>query len=161
MLKITSICVTAFALAALTACNSAPPAPVVDVSAEQAKIRDLEANWVKETLAKDLDKIVAHYTDDGIFMMSGAPAAKGKDAIRGAWKGMVDAATKVDWAPDVIEISQSGDMASVKGSYSMTIVNPKTKKPVDDKGSYVTVYKKQADGSWKATEDIAVSEVAN
>ncbi len=42
----------------------------------------------------------------------------------------------------------------------MTMTNPKTKKPVEDKGSYVTVYKKQADGNWKAIEDINTSEVA-
>lgn len=36
-----------------------------------------------------------------------------------------------------------------------------TKKPVDDKGRYVTVYKKQADGSGKAVEDLAGSEIAN
>jgi hypothetical protein len=36
----------------------------------------------------------------------------------------------------------------------MTMTNPKTKKPVTEKGKYVTVYKKQADGTWKAIEDI-------
>ena len=42
----------------------------------------------------------------------------------------------------------------------MTVTNPKTKKPVDDKGTYVTVFKKQADGNWKAIEDMSTSEVA-
>ena len=36
--------------------------------------------------------------------------------------------------------------------------NPASKKPQSDKGSYVTVYKKQADGSWKAASDIATNE---
>lgn len=142
----------------LAACNSAPPAPAVDVAAEQAKIRDLEATWVKEAAAKDLDKIAAHYTDDAVFAGPGAPAAKGKDAIRAAWKGMLDTASKVNFAADLVDISKSGDMASTKGSYTMLVTNPKTKKAIEDKGSYVTVYKKQADGSWKASEDIAVSE---
>ncbi len=39
------------------------------------------------------------------------------------------------------------------GTYSMT-VSDRDKKPVTDKGKYVTVYKKQADGSWKAVHDM-------
>jgi ketosteroid isomerase-like protein len=42
----------------------------------------------------------------------------------------------------------------------MTMTNPKNKKPVEDKGSYLTVFKKQADGGWKAIEDINTSEIA-
>jgi ketosteroid isomerase-like protein len=33
------------------------------------------------------------------------------------------------------------------------MTNPKTKKPATDKGKYLTVYEKQADGSWKAVAD--------
>jgi ketosteroid isomerase-like protein len=36
----------------------------------------------------------------------------------------------------------------------MTMTNPKTKKVLTEKGRYVTVYKKQADGGWKAIVDI-------
>jgi hypothetical protein len=34
------------------------------------------------------------------------------------------------------------------------MTNPKTKKVLTGKGGYVTVYKKQADGGWKAIVDI-------
>ena len=56
-----------------------------------------------------------------------------------------------------VEVASSGDMAYTQGSYTMTMTDPSTKKPINDKGSYVTVYKKQADGSWKAVSDIASS----
>jgi len=161
MSKITSVPLTAMALAMLAGCNSTPPAPAVDLVAEQAKIHDLEASWAKEAAAKDLEKSVGHYADDAVLIMPGAPAFKGKDAIRTAWKGMLDDPNlKIDFSADRVEISASGDMASTKGSYTLTLTNPKTKKPVDDKGSYVTVYKKQADGGWKAVEDITASEIA-
>ena len=144
----------------LVGCAPAPPpAPVVDVAAETAKIKEIEATWVKEAAAKDLDKIVAHYTDDGVFMGPGAPAAKGKDAIRAGWKDLLGMSTDMKFASDLVDISQAGDMASAKGSYTMRVTNPKTKKASEDKGSFVTVYKKQADGGWKAKVDIAVSEV--
>jgi uncharacterized protein (TIGR02246 family) len=137
-------------------------APAVDLVAEQSKLRDIEAAWAKEAAAKDLEKSAAHYADDAILIMPGAPPAKGKDAIHAAWKGMLDGPNlKINFAADRVEISAGGDLATTKGSYTMTVTNPKTKKPVDDKGSYVTVYKKQADGGWKVVEDITASELPN
>ncbi|HTT65113.1 MAG TPA: hypothetical protein VMG35_24850 [Bryobacteraceae bacterium] len=50
-----------------------------------------------------------------------------------------------------------GDMAYTQGAYTMTMTDPASKKTVNDKGGYVTIYKKQADGSWKAVADIASS----
>lgn len=161
MFRLTFVSVTGLLL--LAGCNTAPPAPTtpaVDISAEKAKIRDLEAAWSKDAAAKDLDKSVANYADDAILMMPGSPASKTKDAVRASWKGMLDDPNlKISFAPDRIEVSASGDLATTQGSYTMTVTNPKTKKPVEDKGSYLTVYKKQADGNWKAIKDITSSEI--
>jgi uncharacterized protein (TIGR02246 family) len=161
MLKFTVASFAGFLL--LTGCNSAPPAPAtptVDISAEQGKIRDLETAWVAASAAKDLDKILSYYADDAILITPGAPAAKGKDAIRGAWKDMLaDPKLKLAFSSERVAISTSGDMAAANGSYTLTVTNPKTKKALDDKGSYVTVYKKQADGAWKAIDDINASEI--
>ena len=160
MLKFTVVPLAGLLL--LAGCNTAPPsAPAVDIAAEQAKLRDLEAAWVKDAAAKDIDKCVAHYADDAVLMLPGAPAAKSKDAIRAAWKGMLDDPnTKLNFSSDRIEVSASGELATTNGSYTTTMTNPKTKKIMEDKGSYLTVYKKQADGSWKAVEDMIASEVA-
>jgi ketosteroid isomerase-like protein len=35
----------------------------------------------------------------------------------------------------------------------MTMTDKATNKPAESRGSYLTVYKKQADSSWKAVED--------
>lgn len=162
MLKFTVVPLTSLLL--LTGCNSAPPTPavpVVDVAAEQSKIRDVEAAWMKDANAKDVEKAVANYTDDAVLIIPGAPAVKGKEAIRAAWKGMLaDPNSKLAFSSDRVEISSSGDLATTRGSYTQTMTNPKTKKPMEDKGSYLTVYKKQADGGWKAVEDMTSSEVA-
>jgi uncharacterized protein (TIGR02246 family) len=147
----------------LAGCNSAPPpaAPAVDVAAEQAKIRDIESAWVQEAAAKDFEKAAGHYTDDAVLIISGGPPARGKEAVHAAWKALLeDPNVKLAFSADRVELSASGDMATTKGSYTMTVTNPKTKKPVEDKGSYLTVYKKQADGNWKVIEDMTASEIA-
>lgn len=41
-------------------------------------------------------------------------------------------------------------MAYSQGTYTMTETNPRTRKPMTVEGTYLTVYTKQTDGSWKA-----------
>ena len=50
--------------------------------------------------------------------------------------------------------SKAGDLAYSQGAYTATMTNPKTKKVVTETGKFVTVYKKQPVGAWKAVADI-------
>ena len=40
------------------------------------------------------------------------------------------------------------DLAYDRGTYSMTVTPPGAA-PIEDRGKYLTIYRKQADGSWK------------
>jgi hypothetical protein len=72
---------------------------------------------------------------------------------------LADPNFKIDFASDRVEVADAGDMAATRGSYTLTMTNPVTKKAFEDKGSYVTVFKKQKDGAWKAILDCDVSEL--
>jgi ketosteroid isomerase-like protein len=83
------------------------------------------------------------------------PSMKGKDAIRTALKEFIgDPNVSLTFTSASAEVAKSGDIAYTQGSYTMVQSDMKTKKPITEKGAYVTVYKKQADGSWKAVQDI-------
>ena len=144
-----------------TACTQAPPpAPDLRDASIQA-LKDTEAAWVKTTsAAKDLDKMIGFYADDASVFAPNEPVATGKDAIRAALKPMFDDPNfALSFQPTRVEADKSGELGYTQGAYSFTMTNPKTKKPVTDKGKYVTVYKKQADGSWKAVADILNSDM--
>ena len=140
----------------LTGCTQAPPpAPPDTRAADQKAISDGEAAWVADWKSKDLEKIVSHYADDASVMISDMPEMKGKDAIRVGVKTFLDDKNlTLSFTPATVESSKCGDLAYSHGTYTMTSTNPKTKKLVTEKGKYVTVYRKQADGSWKAILDI-------
>jgi ketosteroid isomerase-like protein len=72
---------------------------------------------------------------------------------------LADPNFKLQFEATKADVAKSGDIAYTQGTYSMTMSDPKTKQPVTDKGKYVTVYKKQADGSWKAVSDILNSDL--
>jgi uncharacterized protein (TIGR02246 family) len=140
----------------LTACNQTPDTHDNDVAAIQAS----EVQWNQDYAAKDIDKIMAHYADDAVLVVPGSPASSGKDAIRAALKQMVaDPALVLKFQSSKIDVAKSGDLGYTQGSYTLTVTDPQTKQVVNDHGSFVTTYRKQPDGSWKAVADIATSEV--
>ena len=59
---------------------------------------------------------------------------------------------------DKVDVAKSGDLGYSQGTNTWTMTDPKTKKVLTGKGKYVTVFKKQADGNWKAVADIAIED---
>jgi uncharacterized protein (TIGR02246 family) len=156
MNRLTSLCAIAAIAFTITACNTTPDTHDADVKA----IQDNEAQWNSEWAAKDTDKILAHYADDAILIVPGAPSVTGKDAIRASLKPMTDdPAMALKFHASKVEVAKSADVAYTQGTYTLTLTDPQTKQVINDHGSYVTTYRKLPDGSWKAVADIATSEV--
>jgi ketosteroid isomerase-like protein len=72
---------------------------------------------------------------------------------------LTDPALSLKFQASKVEVAKSGDVAYTLGSYTMAMTDPQTKHVGNDHGSYVTTYRKQADGTWKAVADITTSEV--
>jgi uncharacterized protein (TIGR02246 family) len=156
MKRFATLCATTVIALMATACNQAADTHDTDVKA----LKDNETQWNQDFVSKDPDKLVAHYADDAILMGPGIPASSGKDAIRSTVKQMVsDPALSMKFQAAKVEVAKSGDVAFTQGSYTMEMTDPQTKRLIHDHGSYVTTYRKQADGAWKAVADIATSEV--
>jgi uncharacterized protein (TIGR02246 family) len=133
-------------------------ASAADTKIEQA-LRDLDAQWSAAAGAKDLDKTVSYYSDDAIVMPPNTSAARTKEAIRSAWKEMLTApGAAIGWTATKVEAAKSGDLAYVSGTYEETMTDA-SGKPVKDRGKYVEVWKKQADGTWKVVADIWNSDL--
>ncbi|MFQ3608307.1 MAG: nuclear transport factor 2 family protein [Chloroherpetonaceae bacterium] len=76
----------------------------------------------------------------------------GKENIRTYYQQKQLKNVKVEWKPDFVEVSQSGDMAYTYGKYIWEFINQdgSTKQIT---GIFHTVWKKQKDGSWKYVWD--------
>ena len=140
-----------------TGCTQTPP----DTRTADAKaLRDNEMQWNLDVASKDTEKWVAHYADDAVLISPGTPPSVGKDAIRKTLKEMVgDPALSLKFEASKVEIGKGGDIGYTQGSYKMTMTDPHSKQVINDHGSYVTTYRKGADGAWRAVADIASSEV--
>ena len=129
-----------------------------DTKIEQA-LRDLDAQWSKDAEAKDVDKTVSYYAEAAMVMPPNASAATTKEAIRSAWKEMLTSpGAAISWKATKVEVAKTGDLAYVSGTYEETMTDA-SGKPAKDRGKYVEIFKKQADGTWKVVADIWNSDL--
>lgn len=109
-------------------------------------------------LAGDLAGSLMNYADSTVVMMPGMPAMRGRMAYEAGFKGMMDAMKITAATFHTDDVMASGDLAVETGTFAMTTV-PKGGKPMEDKGKYISVWKKQTDGSWKIVRDINNSDM--
>jgi uncharacterized protein (TIGR02246 family) len=152
-MKLAATCAATVLALFLTACSS--DTHDADVKA----LKDGEVQWNQDYASKNVDKIVSHYAGDAVLMAPGMPATTGKDPIRTMLTQMVaDPALSLHFEATNVDVAKSGDLGYTRGKYTMDMTDPQTKQVVHDHGSYVTTYRKQPDGTWKAVSDIASSE---
>jgi ketosteroid isomerase-like protein len=141
-----------FAAAVISGCT--PAAQASDPAKVEQTIRAQEAHWLADYRKKDLEALAGQYSDDAAIAGPGDPLATSDTDRRKAIQGLItDPNFKLDFASDRVLVAKSGDLATSRGHYSLTMTDKATNKPSTGTGSYLTVYQKQADGRWKAVED--------
>lgn len=134
--------------------QSAAQMAAVDVNAIADEIRQIEARWVSEYASGNADSLIAHYAHDATLMQPGVPAIRGMDRIAAAMADAIKDGAAFSIDTEKVEVAKSGDWAYSRGTYTLAATNRGNKLDGRHTGSYLTIYKKQEDGSWKAVEDI-------
>lgn len=116
-----------------------------------------DAAWLKVYQAKDLAKSVAFCDEQASMLAPNAPIATGKDAVA---KLIADdfAHDTVTWHANKVGVARSGDLGYTSGTTEDSIKDP-SGKTISDRGKYLTVWKKQVDGSWKVLYDMFNSDL--
>ena len=140
------------------ACTSAP---ADRREADIREVQDVEARWAKDAALKDPARSADYYSAaDAVAIFPHSAPITGRDNIQGVLAAMMaDPNFAISFQGAKAEASKGGDLVYTVGSYSLTKSDPKDKKPVTDKGKYMRVYKKQADGTWKAVADMINSDL--
>ena len=131
-----------------------------DIQPVERILHDLDAQWSKAAAAKNIEQTIGYYSDDAVVFPPNGPSATTKEAIRKLWQDLLASpGFALSWKPTRVEASKSGDMAHVSGTYEFSI-NDASGKPFNDRGKYLEVWKKQADGNWKCAADMWNSDLA-
>ncbi len=133
----------------------------VDVEADIAAIKEMLNQYEVACNTGDFDLWISLWTDDGIQMPPGTPARIGKAQILEAMKPTFDEMTLDIAIISIDDAKVYGDLGITYCNYTLA-VTPKaggeTIIAMAD-GKALTLYERQADGSWKIVYDCFNSNV--
>jgi len=142
-------CVSVLSAAAVLFVSGCKPS--VDLEKERSALLATDSEWMHS--ANDASKFASYYTADASFDAPGAPAVKGQAAIRDTFKQLNSApGFALEWHIVQSKVAAGGDIAYTTGTYQLKVTGG------GEKGKYVTVWAKQADGNWRVTDDIFNSD---
>lgn len=146
-------CLLVISLMLMAACAQAPK---VDLEAEKAALLATDQAWSQST--GDLEKLTSFLADDAVFFGEGMPRISGKAAIAQAWGEMMKLpGFSIRWTAEGAAVGAGGDLGYTFGSNEISFDDAKGAR-VATRGKYVTIWRKQADGSWKTVVDIGNSD---
>jgi ketosteroid isomerase-like protein len=122
--------------------------PADDTRASEA-VKAADASFQQAIAAKDLNKIMSFYAEDAVLMPAAKPLLTGKAAITNEWKQLLaipafQNASKLAQ----LEVSASADFAYTRGSYETRLMGEDGKLVIEP-GKWLSVWRKQPDGSWR------------
>ncbi len=134
------------ALAVLGGATPATPGP------DAASLRAAENAFAASVREKNREHFAAAVADDAIFV-SGNDVLRGKAAIVEAWAPLfAPDAPPMDWHPEVAEVQEGGALGLTRGPWTIS-GKDKDGKPAPRSGIFNSVWRKQADGTWKVIFD--------
>lgn len=148
------LCAMALSLAlVLMGCQQAlPPAAKPDLKAEAAKIQEIDTAWMKDYQARNAARHASYYSEDGSWYVADHPKATGREAIQKLAQVLFETEIGGSWTTTKLVVSEAADLAYAVGAWDS--INKDAKgKSTKTIGKFVTVWKKQPDGSWKVQED--------
>ena len=115
--------------------------------------------WMKAMKANDLDAIVACYAKDAIAWLPNEAQAKGTDAIRATYKGLLDTYTVSDVKNADTAYQTFGDRAVAWGTFTLVLTPKNGGAAMTMTGRY-TEFLEKRDGRWVYVVDHASADPA-
>ncbi len=114
-----------------------------------------EASWASET---PLDTIFASFTDDARVLAPDIPMAEGWEASRAVFAKLEALpGYSLKWSPAIADVGAAADLGYTIGTYHMQLPDGDGN-TVEIDGKYLSLWKRQPDGSWKIAVDMFNSD---
>jgi ketosteroid isomerase-like protein len=147
-------------VAAVVACATSSAKSSDPGANARAEIDSLDARFNRWVTTNQLDSVIdRYYAPDAVLLLAGAPPARGADAIRKVYDGLMSAGA-VRGGIKSSALVAADSIASDWGSYVLDIraKNDSGKVIMADHGNYVTTFARR-NGEWRAIYDINVTEI--
>jgi len=109
-----------------------------------------DRNFSAMSVQKGMFKAFLFYiAEEGVILRDNSFPSRGREALKEYFSGKSDTSFVLSWDPLYEKISESGELGYTYGIY--TSINKLTAEI--SKGTYITIWQKQIDGSWKFVLD--------
>jgi uncharacterized protein (TIGR02246 family) len=123
-------------------------------TSEPAALTSTRDAHVAALNAGDAESWAACFAADAVQMPPNQPANVGAQSIQ-AWSAAFLGAFELEFALDPQNVQMAGsDWAFERGAYTIGLTPRAGGDPMQDAGKYVTVYRREGDGSWVMAQDI-------
>ncbi len=114
------------------------------------EVSDLGDALTKAMLEDDIDFMLGMYAPDAISLPNYGPRMQGIEAFRQHHAQMAAAGMEIhSFSSEPTEVWPAGDHVIEIGTFEINLTVPGMPEPVTDKGKYMTVYVRDADGKLK------------
>ena len=112
-----------------------------------------DREFARATAERGIEGFASFIAEDALFLAGGAPLIRGRQGAVEAWSGLLaDPDSSITWEPTLAVLAESGELGYTVGQYTLTVTSENGERSVE-KGKYVTIWRKQADGSWQVVLD--------
>ncbi|WP_040550090.1 YybH family protein [Pedosphaera parvula] len=115
--------------------------------ADEQKIRDLIATWLRASAAGDLPQLLKLMAEDVVFLIPGRPPMRGRDAFAANFQTALQH-FQISATSQIQEIQISGEMAYCWNHLSVTMTPRQEGSPVQRSGFVLSIMRKNPDGNW-------------
>ena len=134
-----------FALCAVTACAAKSDSSAAFTPQDSAAIAAEAEKWRTTSLSRDFDQFATTLASDAVMYPPNTAPTVGKEASM-AYIRSYPTITKFDIT--MSETGGHGDVGFDRGDFTLTAKLPDGTE-INDQGSFMSVFRRQSDGSWK------------
>jgi len=135
----------------------APPISKTAVEMDRSTLRQTELDFAKAFAERNVSRFASFVADDARFT-GGGKVREGKTAILEQWtKMMQNPDLTLTWSPDVVELSDAGDLGYTSGPYEVSVTRADGT-VARERGRFASVWRRQPDGRYQIVFDIGSPE---
>jgi ketosteroid isomerase-like protein len=127
-------------------------------AADSAVLIKADQDFDAATAARGQEGFTSFIASDMTTIQPDEAIVSGKDGFVEGWKPVFSTpGLAVRWHPQLVRISGDATLGFTVGSYTTTRTENGSARTVGS-GKYITIWRKQTDGSWKVTFDSGVHD---
>lgn len=132
-------------------------ATLATAAAPAVEIEEADRRFAADSAARGADAWAAAFAPDGKLWRRGQPDTTGPEAIRASMqRAFADPDTLLAWEPHTSAVAPAGDVGFTVGCYQSLRRQPGGTAMEEGAGTYLTIWRREDDGSWKAVFDTGI-----